>query len=637
MFMRLVAAVLLLMSASALAAPTVVLTAPGANSAYTAPATLTLEAQAQPEAGHGIAKVTFYANGNPVGERTAAPYSLSWSGVGSGLYNLYATATDDIGATATSAIVPVTVARAAAPNIAISAPLPGAVFTAPAAVTVEATVQPFDVAAARVDFYANGRPIGSVDAPPYRLPWKNVEPGYYQLSSIVTDVEGGTRTSAVVKVSVVKPQAPLIVLSTPPASASFTAPATITLTADVQEGASAAVRIDFYASGKKLGSSSAPPYQLIWENVPGGVYQLSAIVTDTYGSTRASAAIKTTVAVPPTTAPVVAITSPANNAVFARHVPIPLRATASDSDGGIARVEFYVGTTLLATVTQVPFAFTWTDAVPGTYTLTAKGVDNVGATTRSAPVTVTVKEAGQVYFIQADHLNTPRLVTDAVDNVVWRWDSDAFGSAPPDEDPGASGTLFVFNPRFPGQYFDAETGLHYNDQRDYDPSTGRYMESDPIGLEGGLNTFAYVEGNPLSYVDPEGLQGLPPARLPPAVEQHLRRVDPHRQMRQEFAEEAFGDPFAPLPPELQKPKPRCHLVCPSDTPGKCTPESTKPGVPALSSTGEMCKQVCETGPFFEDGRGSTPSSQRPSQRQAKEKDWDELFNLMKQRMRNRGR
>lgn len=507
MFIRLVAAVLLLMSASALAAPTVVLTAPGANSAHTAPATLTLEAQAQPESGHGIAKVTFYANGNPVGERTTEPYSLSWSGVSSGLYNLSAIATDDVGATATSAIIPVTVARAAAPNIAISAPLAGAVFTAPAAVTVEATVQPFDVAAARVDFYANGKPIGSVDAPPYRLAWKNVEPGYYQLSAIVTDVEGGTRTSAVVKVSVVKPQAPLIVLSTPPASASFTAPATITLTADVQEGASAAVRVDFYASGKKLGSSSsAPPYQLVWENVPGGVYQLSAIVTDTYGSTRASAAIKTTVAVPPTTAPVVALSSPANNAVFAEHVPIPLRATASDSDGGIARVEFYVGTTLLATVTQAPFAFTWTDAVPGTYTLTAKGVDNVGATTRSAPITVTVKEAGQVYFIQADHLNTPRLITDAAANVVWRWDSDAFGSTPPDEDPSASGTLFVFNPRFPGQYFDAETGLHYNYFRDYDPRTGRYIQSDPIGLTGGINTYAYVSSNPLDSFDPKGLQ-----------------------------------------------------------------------------------------------------------------------------------
>ena len=68
-----------------------------------------------------------------------------------------------------------------------------------------------------------------------------------------------------------------------------------------------------------------------------------------------------------------------------------------------------------------------------------------------------------------------------------------------------SGRSFVYNLRFPGQYYDAETGLNYNMARDYDPAVGRYVESDPIGLDGGDDTYAYVANGPLAFVDPLGL------------------------------------------------------------------------------------------------------------------------------------
>ena len=130
-----------------------------------------------------------------------------------------------------------------------------------------------------------------------------------------------------------------------------------------------------------------------------------------------------------------------------------------------------------------------------------------------------------VYYIHADHLNSPKTITRSTDNaIMWRWDQDPFGTAAPNQNPSSQGTL-VYNLRFPGQYFDAETGLIYNYYRDLDPNTGRYVESDPIGLKAGSwSTYAYANGGPISQRDPNGLEavaamsrlgwGLPP---PPPI------------------------------------------------------------------------------------------------------------------------
>lgn len=111
-----------------------------------------------------------------------------------------------------------------------------------------------------------------------------------------------------------------------------------------------------------------------------------------------------------------------------------------------------------------------------------------------------------VYYVHTDHLNTPRRVTRPTDNtVVWRWSGDPYGVGFVDTDPDGDGVAFTYNLRFPGQYYDAETGLTYNYFRDYDAISGRYLESDPIGLRGGNDTYAYVGGQPTMRVDPNGL------------------------------------------------------------------------------------------------------------------------------------
>lgn len=107
------------------------------------------------------------------------------------------------------------------------------------------------------------------------------------------------------------------------------------------------------------------------------------------------------------------------------------------------------------------------------------------------------------YYIFADNLSTPRAITNAASQVVWRWDGEPFGATAADSNPSGLG-VFTFNLRFPGQYYDAETGYHHNGWREYDPALGRYVQSDPIGLAGGLNTYGYADASPLDSADPSG-------------------------------------------------------------------------------------------------------------------------------------
>ena len=127
---------------------------------------------------------------------------------------------------------------------------------------------------------------------------------------------------------------------------------------------------------------------------------------------------------------------------------------------------------------------------------------------RDIPVAVldypTAGAAGTVYYVQADHLNTPRVLTDRAGLVRWTWGGEPFGQSAANDNPSGVGA-FTFNLRFPGQYYDVESGFINNGFRVLDASVGRYTQSDPIGLAGGINTYAYVGGNPISYVDPEGL------------------------------------------------------------------------------------------------------------------------------------
>lgn len=113
---------------------------------------------------------------------------------------------------------------------------------------------------------------------------------------------------------------------------------------------------------------------------------------------------------------------------------------------------------------------------------------------------IAVIENNQIFYIHTDHLATPRVVTNKNKETVWQWHSTPFGKGLPKENG------LTLNLRFPGQYFDEESKLHYNWWRYYQPESGRYVTGDPIGLNSGLNIFSYVKNDPINWSDPSGLK-----------------------------------------------------------------------------------------------------------------------------------
>ncbi|MFO0107188.1 MAG: RHS repeat-associated core domain-containing protein, partial [Burkholderiales bacterium] len=176
-------------------------------------------------------------------------------------------------------------------------------------------------------------------------------------------------------------------------------------------------------------------------------------------------------------------------------------------EGLIAEVDGNAGSTTLGNITT---SYGWVPASPNTGTWGTAPQwkrDHAGQSGATNPQG-DASTNGVEHYYHVDHLGTSQRLTNTQGETTWRMVSEAFGKTLVDTilAPATTGTT-TNNLRFPGQYEDQETGTYYNYMRTYLPMVGRYGESDPIGLGGGVNTFSYVGGNPLSYIDPLGLMG----------------------------------------------------------------------------------------------------------------------------------
>jgi RHS repeat-associated protein len=399
----------------------------------------------------------------------------------------------------------------AQPVVSLTGPTANSVHAPGANITLSATATAASgYTVSKVEFFRGGTTlIGTDTSSPYSITWSNVPQANYTLTAKVTTIKKNApnqvATSAPRNIMVTAP--PVVTLVSPAGGTTVSGPTfTVTATAADSDGSVSSVRIsyeDAVAMDTGFYELNVSPYSATVTIAPGDIccvdsrpYYVYVEALDNQGAWSATYA--------EIDVPLVGLASPPPNSTYTAPASIPLQANVANPTW-VSRVDFYNGNTLVSSATSPPFISSWINAPQGNHTLTARAVYTTH-TAESPAINVTVNAPiANLHFIEVDHIDTPRLVSNAASMDVWRWDQqEPFGVNVPDENPAGSGA-FDLPLRLPGQYFDKETNLHYNYFRDYEPAIGSYKQSDPIGLSGGINTYAYVSGYPLGRTDRLGL------------------------------------------------------------------------------------------------------------------------------------
>jgi lysozyme family protein len=314
--------------------------------------------------------------------------------VATGSYAITAKAYGSNGTTSTTAAANITVTAAVVPVVTLIAPANGASFTAPATIALTATATTTQGTITKVEFYNGATLLGTSTTSPYSFSWAKVAPGSYSITAKAYGSNGTTSTTAAANITVTAAVVPVVTLTAPANGASFTAPATIALTATATTTQGAITKVEFYNGATLLGTSTTSPYSYSWANVAAGSYAITAKAYGSNGTTTTTTAA--TITVTAAVAPVVTLTAPANGASFTAPATIALTATATTTQGTITKVEFYNGATLLGTSTTSPYSFSWPSVATGSYAVTAKAYGSNGTTntTPAANITVTAAVTG---------------------------------------------------------------------------------------------------------------------------------------------------------------------------------------------------------------------------------------------------
>ncbi len=327
---------------------------------------------------------------------------VSWTAVGSDtmpmgdtVYVGLAVTSHNTTATTTAAIDSVKITGSttsnAPPAVSVTSPAAGARYTLPVTVTVTANATDPEGRMASVDFYAGTTLIARDTSAPYTASWSPTAAGTYSLTAVAHDADGASTSSGAVSVTVQGANAaPSVALTAPANGASFSAPATIAMTANASDPEGQLTRVEFLNGTTVLGSDTTAPYTFTWSNVPAGSYSLRAVAYDGAGASATSAAITVSVTSTSTPPRLVVFTASTDHATNVTSYLLEVFAANANPNTATPVASSNLGKPAPAAnndITVDRLAF-FTALAPGTYLTTVSAI-GPGGRTRSAAITVT--------------------------------------------------------------------------------------------------------------------------------------------------------------------------------------------------------------------------------------------------------
>lgn len=343
-----------------------------------------------------VAKVQFYKGSKLLGEDKVAPYKFDWKNLPAGNHSIKAKAIDNEGKATISEVIQLKVSPNAnqAPKVQITSPGSNKKFEKGQVIKVTAKATDVDGKIAKVQFFKGTKLLGTFNIASYTYSLKNLPIGLHKITVKATDNKGKVSVSKPLTIRVIKKPnvAPVVKITSPGANASFNKEDNIIIKANASDKDGKIAKVQFYAGSKLLGVDKTSGYQIAWKNLPAGTHKIKAKATDNEGKVTVSAPVIIKVSNKVNLAPIVKITSPGAKTTLINGEKIVITADASDSDGSVAKVEFFAGNQLIGTDKTAPYRFASFNLPIGVNRIIAKATDNKGKVTVSKPIQLIIEK-----------------------------------------------------------------------------------------------------------------------------------------------------------------------------------------------------------------------------------------------------